>query len=783
MPIPPLVKRITMDLIKPFRLALIAFTLLFAQIPCSAATYYVRKSGDDRNRGTNPARAFQTIAKAASVARNGDHIYIGAGTYDEYIYFDGLNAANNGRGAGRGNGRGNNGNGRGNNGNGRGNGNAQGNNGNGRGNNGQGNGRGNNGRGNGRGNNGRGNAGNNGNANAGWTMFYGDQLGRNTGDRGPVIIRSQQNRWAIHAVNTTDFLVTGITFQSHPSHADESYGCYVSSGTGTSRFLDCQFNDLKFGIRGHADNIVDVQDCGFQGGTYAIYSSKSKGVYAQNCVMQGVGYGVVTYDAPITSVTGSEFSDTHPETGEIRLTRDIHVSRTSLVAHDSRFSGSQIGIYGVDVNSASIERCNFNDTTRHGVYCKGQSMSMVDCQIVDGNYGITLGDLTGNESKLTNVAVEGMYVGVMAYEGDYDFDGVTLKSNKYGLYQRSGNVSVDLNGADEVSFTGNEYAILTNHTDAEDAKLSITGHDFSGNQRGILSYRTRVELRECTFAGEKWGAYLWDSRSINVRDCEFDGNSTDPSSHAYGLLARSAAIDIRDTSSRNANYGFYIDNTTDNEPVLKNLRSEDHAHSALYIRNGTWTYQGADNNVFRRSMRGVMASNMQWLISDVNANDNSCQYPIMDYYGDCVVTSANVQGTNTGFYAYKSNSLQVSNLNATGCGSYGLYLYDCVQPPVVDQCSATGNRDGLYALSTSNQRIQITASNFSDNTRYGALLRGTTLDPQVASDTTISGNQYGLSVHDQTLALNPVMNLRVVDNQYGVLSYRSELVLRGIGPA
>jgi hypothetical protein len=49
------------------------------------ATLYVRTSGDDLRSGTNPADAFRTLGKAVSIARPGDTIYVGAGTYPESL--------------------------------------------------------------------------------------------------------------------------------------------------------------------------------------------------------------------------------------------------------------------------------------------------------------------------------------------------------------------------------------------------------------------------------------------------------------------------------------------------------------------------------------------------------------------------------------------------------------------------------------------------------------------------------------------------------------------------
>jgi parallel beta-helix repeat protein len=53
----------------------------------SAATYYVRKTGNDSNSGTSPSQAYKTFNKAISKASAGSIVYVGAGTYSENFSF------------------------------------------------------------------------------------------------------------------------------------------------------------------------------------------------------------------------------------------------------------------------------------------------------------------------------------------------------------------------------------------------------------------------------------------------------------------------------------------------------------------------------------------------------------------------------------------------------------------------------------------------------------------------------------------------------------------------
>lgn len=60
----------------------LCFTLgLLMASELSAATYYVAPSGNDSNSGTKSKKPLRTIKQAASLARNGDQVYVSAGEY------------------------------------------------------------------------------------------------------------------------------------------------------------------------------------------------------------------------------------------------------------------------------------------------------------------------------------------------------------------------------------------------------------------------------------------------------------------------------------------------------------------------------------------------------------------------------------------------------------------------------------------------------------------------------------------------------------------------------
>ena len=67
----------------PYRVPSIVLALsLFHASTATAATYFVRQSGDDEHVGSMPGKAWATLTKAARTVRAGDTVLVGGGTFD-----------------------------------------------------------------------------------------------------------------------------------------------------------------------------------------------------------------------------------------------------------------------------------------------------------------------------------------------------------------------------------------------------------------------------------------------------------------------------------------------------------------------------------------------------------------------------------------------------------------------------------------------------------------------------------------------------------------------------
>jgi hypothetical protein len=82
-----------MHLCKSFLLPAVILFLFFS--PLFSATYYVAKTGNDNNTGTEEL-SWLTVNKAANTLQAGDTVYIKAGTYNEFVYIQNSGSAADG---------------------------------------------------------------------------------------------------------------------------------------------------------------------------------------------------------------------------------------------------------------------------------------------------------------------------------------------------------------------------------------------------------------------------------------------------------------------------------------------------------------------------------------------------------------------------------------------------------------------------------------------------------------------------------------------------------------
>ncbi|MCA9140397.1 MAG: right-handed parallel beta-helix repeat-containing protein, partial [Planctomycetales bacterium] len=729
-------------LTKSNRFGFLVVILYVLILPCQAEEYYVRKSGDDRYSGKSDRQAFKTIGRALSVARHGDSVFIGAGTYVENAGYDGqVRTHRSGRGQGRWR-------------------------------NGDNDRRGGRGRWDGRQSR-EGGAG----TQSGWLLLYADETGRYTGDRGEVIVQSDNDRYAFEITDAYNTLFYGIGFEANPRYPRSSYGCKISNLDGYAYFLYCSFDGLVESIRNEGDSQLYLSDCQFTTCTRAIHAIETEFVSISDCRFDGCRYPCDAVDSNL-SIGSSVFSGIDPVTQEIVPSEGVRVWRSEMSLQSSTFANSICGVQGTDLTSAEVKQCKFLDTTSNACKITGESIALEKCQIENGANGLSLVDSSGDSVQLKDVTVKGMQVGIAATKSDYDFDDITIVENQYGIYQYSGCERMTITSRDDVKFKDNQYAIYTDHGASQNATLELSDVDLTDNFRGLYSNRTRVDLQKCKFAGQINGAYLLDCRSVEIKNCEFNGFERSPDTCKFGLYVQSDDIKIDDCESKHAQYGIYVVNTGSRPPSLKRVHSYKHTVAALYMQGGTWELRNQDRCEFEESPRGLWAKDLDWTIDGIES-DGSCDYFIANYSGNCRISDAKISAKHTGIYSENSDQMQIDKSIASGCRNFGIDVRNC---GVVEITNSTvqKNGNGIHIQSTKSPYATIKNCRVTYNDSYGILLADCTLDPKVEADIETSNNGYGILVQNRPLSVHSGMKLQVTSNDYGISCVGGSLSLRGM---
>ena len=559
----------------------------------------------------------------------------------------------------------------------------------------------------------------------GWIVLYADRQGTYTGDKGDVTLTAESKGWAIRVANVTNILFYGITVQSADDAQQLGYAVLNTGASGHAYFLDCSFNNVLFGIRCIGGQHVSVVSCRFTGTRYGIFATDS-----------------------------------------------------SVTAIGDRFRQCAIGIYGRDLVAANVDQCEFLQSTSYAIRCDGKQLHLKRTRVQGGNYGIALGAAEDETATIVDVDVSSSRVGIYAFQGDLEFRDVRLSENRIGIYQGGKCRQLSLEKDDTIAFQNNEYAVYSNPVAGQDGTLSISHQDFRNNQRGIVAHRAATTVEECVFGGGLMGVYVRQNSKLRIAKCRFDGNLNDPNQCHYGIYAQSSGVEIKSCSIAHSRYGCLIDSLNDSSPQLQEVVAENHSVAALYLRGGRWTYDGADKIRFRHSTRGVMARNVRWQVNDV-ATDETCQYPIMDYEGECSVRNASCRKAKVGFYAYRTKRIDLDRFAASECSSYGVRLHQCIDASVTE-CDLSNNANGIYVVRDDGRHTSIRSSRFLGNAGYGILLTGTSLDPKEIAGVQVSGNRYGIAVNDFALELNSSMDVQIDDNQYGLVCRRGILSLQEV---
>ncbi|MEO1526867.1 MAG: right-handed parallel beta-helix repeat-containing protein [Planctomycetota bacterium] len=673
---------------------------------------------------------------------------------------------------------------------------------------------------------------------SGILSIVGDTQGTFTGDRGDVVIRSPSNRWGIRVERARGVRFQGLRFEAYPGRT--SYGIGISSSIGVVSIDDCEFAEVRYSIRDYGGNQLEVTNSVFSGQGYGVYATDCTSLSVNQCRFDGLLFGCLPIDVPVAKIGNSVFRGPSVRSRSDYYDRGIYGRRTALQVQNCQFEGCYEAVRGDDVAGAQIADCRFVDTVWYACECDGSNLSLTD-SIFDGGYvGVALAHQDGSAAQLRNVDVRNVRFGVVAFEGDYDFNDVAVENCLVGLYQASSNPRLSLTQADTLEFDSNEYAIYSTRPSAQIQEVSngsgdeessrderaddesdhdgangedgsqgsstgnddsdrdddggqdtggsgtrlggnglfVRGQDLSGNRRAIRAFGRQVEVLECELENSLYGIALTDCADSDVIRCEFEGNASSPEACYFAVYADNTGLQFSECKTRNSLYGLYLFNLGQSAPILRDNVIEKHTYAGVRVQGGQWSYRGDDNNLIRESRYGVIANSMNWSIQDVTT-DATCEIPILEFYGDCTANGLRIPGGQRGFYAYGSRSLRLANFAVENCTGTGIDIRDC-DGIVLEQGVSSSNQNGVHINDPDGEIPAIRDCEFSGNTWYGLVLVGTTLSPTTPANLRFTNNRYGLAVRDQPLTITPELGLTITGNVYGIVCFRNELSMSEI---
>ena len=135
-----------------------------------------------------------------------------------------------------------------------------------------------------------------------------DLDGSQTGDRGDVVVRPPQYRWAIMITSASRVHVDGVTFAKPDVSTGYAYGGLIRNSLATGTFNDCRFDGLRYGLLTYDGASTSLTACSFTDNIIGVYGYRSTALSLDACSVQGATYGLYLYLASSVSAHDCQFS-------------------------------------------------------------------------------------------------------------------------------------------------------------------------------------------------------------------------------------------------------------------------------------------------------------------------------------------------------------------------------------------------------------------------------------------------------------------------------------------
>ncbi|MCC9601555.1 right-handed parallel beta-helix repeat-containing protein [Stieleria sp. JC731] len=603
-----------------------------------------------------------------------------------------------------------------------------------------------------------------------WFVLYGDRDGRYTGDPGQVRVRPPARRWAFDLRGTSNVVFFGLTID--PIDSADRYGICLR-GTPSCYIVACTFERCLYGTHGNGANAL-IYQCNYQGSRHGLYFNAGTNLQILQSRFTDSRYSVVTRDQSTVAVQGTRFEKV---SGPDPM-RGIHAVNGALAVAQCQFQQSNLGIYGTGVSSANINQCQFPQAGAHGIHLTGQNLAVSNCTIDSASQGLML-DASGQTTVLKNTLVTECDIGIVAKSSDYTFQNVQLAGCRIGLHQSNENQLLSIQADEQVQFSQCDYAIYANTQGAaEPSSLVVTQCDLRGNDRGILSYGSRLNIDSCQFGGLIYGISAFNTDRVEIESSQFLGNPSDPASHRYAIRTATPAMRLAQCTISNSHLGILCDGLNIATTEFRQNTISDIEHAAIYVRDGSFAYRGADGNQLQRCQRGIIGQRCEWSVNTASF-DSSVEYPILDYAGKINVNDLQCDGNQVGLYCSDSIVVTVDSAVIRNCKRYATIVHRCQDATFTD-ATALANQNGFYVSSATGNPTVFQNCQSLSNAGDGFILTGSSPNVLANSHCMASGNRYGLVVQDSDLTLTDAMRWNISDNTYGIVFRRGSATLQAV---
>jgi len=524
----------------------------------------------------------------------------------------------------------------------------------------------------------------------------------------------------------------------------------------------------------------------------AVLLYNALGIVFTRCDVSNSYHGFDTEDSELT-VTWSKIHDCSRELFQPR-------TGTTLVILDSELYNSyEDGVHGTtstggpnpDSTTMTISRCRIHDNGRHGIRTSRCRATITNCLIYNNGYGAPgygfgihsyeYSDTTVEHCTIVNNQQYGIRTkaaqnttlrnSIVAYNGDYglrgdvagafraDTDYNLLYSNSSGNYQ-------------QVTAGANDIYVDPEFLGAPDFRLQPTSPAVdagTGTMLSDLEWKPRPQG-----AGVDLGCYEAGPLVYYVRVTGDDSNNGLSPAQAFRTISKAASI-VTEDSIVHVGGGSYPEGVvlqrqgTSSKPIsfIADVTGAETGDAGPVVvtppvdQQYGWTLENAEYislDGFRISGAGMSQANGLLVDNSVAITIKDCEIDttIHGLYGTSstlILNNCDVHDTTTAglwLTGVADADLQVTNLTLTNNGTYGVYVNSC-------DLNFTAANIGDWTMTGSQSTIGGVSSTltFDNVTIAGGATAGVQLAQGIisATNTTFSGNGYGLAVDESNVTL------------------------------